>query len=62
MRKPPTTFVEEQATAMKPRNVLKKLLSTEPATTIEPTSEMPDRALVADMSGVCKSGGTRVMR
>ena len=31
------------------------------ATTIEPISEMPEIALVADISGVCKSGGTREM-
>ena len=33
----------------------------EPAATSEPTSEMPEMAFVADMSGVCSSGGTRVM-
>jgi len=27
--------------------------------TIEPTSEMPEIAFVADINGVCKSGGTR---
>jgi NAD(P) transhydrogenase subunit alpha len=29
--------------------------------TIEPTSEMPEMAFVADMSGVCSSGGTLVI-
>ena len=33
-----------------------------PATTREPTSEMPDMALVADINGVCNNGGTRVIR
>ena len=32
-----------------------------PAKTSEPMSEMPEMALVADMSGVCSSGGTRLM-
>jgi hypothetical protein len=27
--------------------------------TMEPTSEMPEMALVADIRGVCRSGGTR---
>jgi hypothetical protein len=27
--------------------------------TIEPTSEMPEIAFVADIKGVCSSGGTR---
>ena len=30
-----------------------------PAVTIEPTSEMPEIALVADIKGVCSNGGTR---
>ena len=28
---------------------------------MEPISEMPEMALVADISGVCSSGGTRLM-
>jgi hypothetical protein len=28
---------------------------------MEPTREIPEIALVADMSGVCSSGGTRVI-
>jgi hypothetical protein len=32
-----------------------------PASTSEPMSEMPEMALVADISGVCSSGGTRLM-
>jgi hypothetical protein len=51
IRKPPTTFVEEHATATKPKAVLKGLWPA-PATTREPTSEIPDMAFVADMSGV----------
>jgi len=33
----------------------------EPAITIEPHREMPEMAFVADIKGVCKSGGTREM-
>ena len=51
--KPPTTFVVEQTTAMKPRIVL-TVLYCAPAVTIEPTSEIPEIALVADIRGVCK--------
>src|SRR5580765_4953833 len=57
MRNPPTTFVEEQATATKPNSVQTQLCIS-PQTTREPTNEMPDRALVADIKGVCRSGGT----
>src|SRR5829696_4134298 len=56
--KPPTTFVVAHITAMKPRIVL-TLLYCAPAVTIEPTREMPEIALVADIKGVCSSGGTR---
>ncbi len=42
--------------------VLSHVLSRDPAMISEPISEMPEMALVADMSGVCRSGGTRVMR
>src|SRR5262245_47361268 len=68
IKNPPTTLVEEQATAMKPRNVLRKFPhppakpSHLPATTIEPIKEMPESALVADINGVCKSGGTREIK
>ena len=58
MTKPPTTFVVEQTTAIKPRIVLTVLYSA-PAVTMEPTSEIPDIALVADIRGVCSRGGTR---
>ena len=52
--------------ATKPRMVLTQLKLpcasySSPATTREPISEMPEMALVADISGVCNSGGTRVM-
>ena len=60
IRKPPTTFVEEQPTAMKPRMILAQSCIS-PTTTREPISEMPEMALVADMSGVCSKGGTREM-
>ena len=48
-------------TATKPRKLLTGPNSELPAATSEPTSEMPEIALVADISGVCNSGGTRVM-
>ena len=60
IRNPPTTFVVAQTTAMKPRMVARRPYCP-PAATIEPTSEIPEIAFVADMSGVCSSGGTRVM-
>src|SRR5437867_9119054 len=60
IRKPPTTFVEEQHTAMKPKIVLSNPWP-DPATTSEPTSEIPDIAFVADIRGVCSRGGTREM-
>src|SRR6516162_5001662 len=60
MRKPPTTLVEEQPIAMKPRIVLGQFANL-PQTTKDPIREMPEMALVADISGVCKSGGTREM-
>jgi hypothetical protein len=34
---------------------------SDPAATSDPTREIPEIALVADMSGVWRSGGTRVM-
>src|ERR1041384_1151862 len=60
---PPTTFVVEQTTAMKPRTVATLLWCgpVPPAITIDPTSEMPEIAFVADIKGVCSSGGTREM-
>jgi len=48
---PPTTLVVEQTTAMKPRIVL-NVLYFAPAVTIDPTNEMPEIALVADINGV----------
>ena len=46
---------------MKPRMVATRAAVARRPATSEPTSEMPEMALVADMSGVCSSGGTRVM-
>ena len=57
---PPTTLIVAAVTATKPSIVL-TVPRSEPAATSEPTSEMPEIAFVADMSGVCSSGGTRVM-
>src|SRR5262245_54701383 len=60
IRKPPTTLVAEQQTAMKPSMILSQSCIS-PTTTREPISEMPEMALVADISGVCSRGGTREM-
>src|SRR5262245_14388430 len=57
---PPTTFVVEHTTAIKPR-IVATLLWPEPAITIEPTREIPEIAFVADINGVCSNGGTREM-
>ena len=46
---------------MKPRMRADASRGRDPAATSEPTSEMPEMALVADISGVCSSGGTLVM-
>jgi hypothetical protein len=53
-------LVVEQNTAMKPSMVL-TVLYLAPAVTMEPTSEIPEIAFVADINGVCSSGGTREM-
>ncbi len=60
MRKPPTTLMVAAVTATKPNTVL-AVPRLAPATTSEPTNEMAEMALVADISGVWSSGGTRVM-
>ena len=57
---PPTTLIIAQVTAMQPRMLLMRW-SPEPAATSEPTSEIPEIALVADISGVCSSDGTRLI-
>ena len=57
---PPTTLIVAAVTAMNPNNVLIPPRSA-PAATSEPTSEMPEIALVADISGVCNNAGTRVI-
>ena len=44
---------------MKP-SVVATVPCMDPAATIDPTSEMPEMALVADISGVCSSAGTFV--
>ena len=57
---PPTTLMVAAVTAMKPRTARAEPWCA-PAATSEPTSEMPQMALVPLMSGVCSSGGTREM-
>src|SRR5262249_8980725 len=60
MMNPPTTLMVAEITATKPRRVA-TCPSFAPAATSEPTSEMPEMAFVADISGVCSRGGTRVI-
>ena len=60
MMNPPTTLIVAAVTATTPRIVLVRLYFA-PAVTIDPISEMPEIAFVADMSGVWRSGGTREM-
>jgi len=57
---PPTTFVVEHTTAINPSTVA-TVPCPDPAITIEPTREIPEIAFVADIKGVCSSGGTREM-
>ena len=57
IRNPPTMLLVAQITAMNPRMV-ETLLCAAPAAISEPTSEMPEIALVAAMSGVCSNAGT----
>src|SRR5262245_28287707 len=57
---PPTTLIIAETTAMKPRNLLTSLYFP-PAVRIEPTTEIAEMALVADINGVCNRGGTREM-
>ena len=60
IRNPPTMLLVAQTTAMNPSIVATRLCAA-PAAMSEPTSEMPEIAFVAAMSGVCSSGGTREM-
>src|SRR5262249_46817814 len=57
---PPTTLIIAETTAIKPRNLLTSLYLP-PAVRIEPTTEIAEMALVADINGVCNRGGTREM-
>src|SRR5262249_15921723 len=52
MRKPPTMLLVAHTTAMNPRIVDTRLCAP-PAASSDPTSEMPEIAFVAAMSGVC---------
>src|SRR5882757_6318323 len=60
IRKPPTMFAMAHATAIVPR-IVASAPSPLPANTNEATREMPEIALVAAISGVCSSGGIRLM-
>ena len=60
MPNPPTTLMVAVVTAIKPR-MCATGERVAPASTSEPISEMPEMALVADISGVCSRGGTRLM-
>jgi len=55
---PPTTLIVAAATAMQP-STFATVPWSEPAATSEPTSEIPEIALVAAISGVCSVGETR---
>src|SRR5215467_7411271 len=59
MRKPPVTLIMAEVTAAQPRIEARVWCWSylEPAITSEPISEMPEMALVADISGVCSRGG-----
>src|SRR5258708_25069633 len=62
IRKPPVTLIMAEVTAAHPRTDASIACGPSclaPAMTNEPISEMPEIALVADISGVCSSGGTR---
>src|SRR6185312_11288280 len=59
IRNPPITLIEAETTATNPSQVLMGLSLCRPAITMAPTTEIADRALVADIRGVCRSGGTR---
>src|SRR5689334_22261357 len=61
IRKPPVTLIMAEVTAAQPRISARVWCWSyfDPAITSEPISEMPEMALVADMSGVCSRGGTR---
>src|SRR5271166_3140497 len=58
MRKPPTILLVAATTATKPKAAESELLCS-PTSTIAPTTAMASRALVSDISGVCRSGDTR---
>src|SRR5882724_11175676 len=58
IRKPPVTLIMAEVTATVPRMVL-RVFACSPAMTMEPISEMPEMAFVADINGVCSRGGTR---
>src|ERR1019366_3243537 len=60
IRNPALTLVRAQTPATNPR-IVEIRPYCPPAATIAPTSEMPEIALVADISGVCSNGGTRWM-
>ena len=55
IRNPAVTFVIAQTTATNPR-IVERRPYCPPAATIAPTSEMPEIAFVADISGVWQKG------
>ena len=62
MPKPPTTLIGGGGDGDEAEDVREAAdMPLAPASTSEPMSEMPEMALVADISGVCSSGGTRLM-
>src|SRR5262245_31874017 len=59
-RKPPTMLIVPKTTAMN-ASVCSSVESADPRMSIPPTRTMPWIAFVPDMSGVCRSVGTREM-
>ena len=58
---PPTTLIVADGDRDEAEDRADACRGPRPAATSEPTSEMPEIAFVADISGVCSSGGTCVI-
>src|SRR6185437_6681013 len=60
MKKPPTMLLNDAATAIAP-SVVESAVSWRPQMMMAATTTMASSALVSDISGVCRSGETRLM-
>lgn len=58
---PPTTLIVAKVTAIKPSQLTNIGELPVPAANKAPTKVIPDTALVPDINGVCKVGGTLVI-